>query len=157
LLCDDNPINQKVAFRLLQQMGYRADLSSNGLQALAALDHQSYDLIFMDVMMPEMGGFEATGIIRQRQKQPSQFPNYKSPLIIIAMTANAMQGDREKCLAAGMDDYLPKPVRPEEMRSMIERWAMRAATIEAPEPLNESAKTMNDPALVDCPQATKTP
>ena len=98
LLCDDNIINQKVALRLLQQMGYRADLAANGLEALAALDRQPYDLIFMDVMMPEMGGLEATRLIRERQKQRSQFPNYKSPIIIVAMTASAMQGDREKCL-----------------------------------------------------------
>src|SRR6266403_5539820 len=129
LLCDDNPVNQKVALRLLQQMGYRADLSANGVEALTALDGQSYDLIFMDVMMPEMGGLEATRIIRQRQRQPAQFPNYKSPIVIIAMTANAMQGDREKCLAAGMDDYLAKPVRPEEMRTLVERWGARAGTV----------------------------
>jgi CheY-like chemotaxis protein len=94
LLCDDNVVNQKVALRLLQQMGYRADVAANGHEALAALDRQSYDLIFMDVMMPEMDGLEATRLIRERQKQPSQFPKYKSPMIIVAMTASAMQGDR---------------------------------------------------------------
>jgi CheY-like chemotaxis protein len=130
LLCDDNVINQKVALRLLQQMGYRADLAANGLEALAALEARPYDLIFMDVMMPEMGGLEATAAIRQRQKQRVQFPNYKSPMIIIAMTANAMQGDREKCLAAGMDDYLAKPVRPEDMRTIVERWGVRAMEID---------------------------
>ncbi len=130
LLCDDNVINQKVALRLLQQMGYRADLAANGLEALAALDRQPYDLIFMDVMMPEMGGLEATRLIRERQKQPSQFPNYKSSLIIVAMTASAMQGDREKCLAAGMDDYLAKPVRLEDVRAIVERWGAAAAKAE---------------------------
>jgi CheY-like chemotaxis protein len=130
LLCDDNVINQKVALRLLQQMGYRADLAANGLQALAALDKQSYDLIFMDVMMPEMGGLEATAAIRERQLQPATFPNYKSPIIIVAMTANAMQGDREKCLAAGMDDYLAKPVRLEDIRSIVERWGSAAGSTE---------------------------
>ena len=131
LLCDDNAVNQKVASRLLQQMGYQADLAANGLEALAALDNRPYDLIFMDVMMPEMGGFEATEIIRRRQKQKSHFPNYKSCIIIVAMTANAMQGDREKCLGAGMDDYLAKPVRLEDMRAVVERWGpviSRAAT-----------------------------
>jgi CheY-like chemotaxis protein len=122
LLCDDNIINQKVALRLLQQMGYRADVAANGLEALAALDRQPYDLIFMDVMMPEMGGFEATRLIRERQEQQSQFPNYKSPLVIVAMTANAMQGDREKCLAAGMDDYVAKPVRLADIRKIVEHW-----------------------------------
>ncbi|HZR20749.1 MAG TPA: response regulator [Verrucomicrobiae bacterium] len=127
LLCDDNAINQKVASRLLQQMGYRPDLAANGLEALIALDQQPYDLIFMDVMMPEMNGLEATAAIRDRQKQPLAFPNYKSNIIVVAMTANAMQGDREKCLAAGMDDYIAKPVRPEDVRKVIELWAGKAA------------------------------
>ena len=127
LLCDDNIINQKVALRLLQQMGYRADLAANGREALAALDRQPYDLIFMDVMMPEMDGLEATRSIRARQKQASQYPNYRSPMIIVAMTAAAMQGDREKCLAAGMDDYIAKPVRPEEVRAIVERWGAKAS------------------------------
>jgi CheY-like chemotaxis protein/HPt (histidine-containing phosphotransfer) domain-containing protein len=131
LLCDDNVINQKVALRLLQQLGYRADVAANGLETLAALDRQPYDLIFMDVMMPEMDGLEATRLIRDRQKQPAQFPNYKRPLIIVAMTASAMYGDREKCLAAGMDDYVAKPVRLEDIRAMVERWG-EAATRPAP-------------------------
>jgi len=122
LLCDDNAVNQKVAHRLLQQMGYRADLAANGAEALAALDKQPYDLVFMDVLMPELGGLEATKIIRERQAQFPLYPNYKSPIVVVAMTANAMQGDRDKCIAAGMDDYLAKPVRPEEVRAVIERW-----------------------------------
>ena len=130
LLCDDNAVNQKVAFRLLQQMGYKANLAANGVEALAALDKQPYDLIFMDVMMPEMDGLEATRRIRQRQSQPAQHPNYKSPIIIIAMTANAMQGDREKCLAAGLDDYLAKPVRPADIRAIIDEWGATAATVQ---------------------------
>jgi HPt (histidine-containing phosphotransfer) domain-containing protein len=81
----------------------------------------------MDVMMPEMGGLEATKLIRERQQQLAKYPHYKSPIVIVAMTANAMQGDREKCLAAGMDDYLAKPVRPEDIRVIIERWAASAA------------------------------
>jgi CheY-like chemotaxis protein len=127
LLCDDNAINQKVAARLLQQMGYQPDLSSNGLEALAALDRQSYDLIFMDVQMPEMDGMEATRAIRERQRDRARFPNYKPSIIIVAMTANAMTGDREKCIAGGMDDYLAKPVRPEDVRRIIERWASVAS------------------------------
>jgi CheY-like chemotaxis protein len=143
LLVDDNAINQKVAARLLQQMGYKADLADNGVKALEALDRQPYDLIFMDVMMPEMGGFEATDVIRQRQKQKTQFPNYKSPIIIVAMTANAMQGDREKCLAARMDDYMPKPVRPEDVRTIIERWGAKAAQAQPAQP---AANTSPAPA-----------
>ncbi len=122
LLCDDNAINQKVALRLLQQMGYHADLAMHGRDALAALERQAYDLVFMDVMMPEMGGFEATQIIRERQKLADQYPTYKNQIVIVAMTASAMQGDREKCLSAGMDDYLAKPVRLEEVRALIEKW-----------------------------------
>jgi CheY-like chemotaxis protein len=133
LLCDDNIINQKVALRLLQQMGYRADLAANGLEALEAFDRQPYDLVFMDVMMPGMGGLEATRLIRERQQQPSQFPNYKSSIIVVAMTASAMQGDREKCLAAGMDDYVSKPVRLEDVRTIVERWAAVAGRIEPAE------------------------
>jgi CheY-like chemotaxis protein len=133
LLCDDNAVNQKVAARLLQQMGYRADMAANGIEGLAALDRQPYDLIFMDVMMPEMDGFEATRVIRERQQDRARFPNYKSPIIIVAMTAGAMQGDREKCLAAGMDDYLAKPVRPEDIRIVVERWGTMAVMSEQPE------------------------
>src|SRR5437879_2986332 len=86
----------------------------------------------MDVMMPEMDRLEATQIIRERQRQPSQFPNYKSPMLIIAMTANAMQGDREKCLAAGMDDYLAKPVKLEQLEATLARWLSRQSTPDEP-------------------------
>jgi CheY-like chemotaxis protein/HPt (histidine-containing phosphotransfer) domain-containing protein len=147
LLCDDNAINQKVASRLLQQMGYQSDTATNGVEALAALDKKPYDLIFMDVMMPELGGIEATHEIRRRQQNQAQFPNYKSPIIIIAITANAMQGDREKCLAAGMDDYLAKPIRPEEMREIIEKWAATAALETPLEPATEPAPADEAPGL----------
>ena len=139
LLCDDNTINQKVGMRLLQQMGYKPDLAANGVQALAALNCRPYDLIFMDVQMPEMDGLEATRTIRERQRS-RQNPNYKSTIVIVAMTANAMNGDREKCLAAGMDDYLPKPVRPEDIRGIVERWAAVAAT-ETPAPTPTVSQT----------------
>ena len=123
LLCDDNAINQKVAVRILQQLGYEPDLAANGKEALEALDRKPYDLVFMDVMMPEMDGLEATRVIRERAEERRQHPNYNSRIIIIAMTAHAMQGDREKCLAAGMDDYLAKPIRPKDVRVVIERWS----------------------------------
>src|SRR6266850_2479865 len=139
LLCDDNTINQKVALRLLKQMGYRADLAANGVEALTALERQPYDLVFMDVMMPEMGGLEATKIIRDRQQQKSTYPHYKSPIVIVAMTASAMQGDREKCLAAGMDDYLAKPVRPEDIRLIVERWGESAAKLDVQEKATNGA------------------
>jgi CheY-like chemotaxis protein len=140
LLCDDNVINQKVALRLLQQMGYKADLAANGIEALEALDRQPYDLIFMDVMMPEMDGLDAARHIRERQRQRSQYPHFKSPLVIVAMTANAMQGDREKCLDAGMDDYIAKPVRPEEVRAIIERWGSVAGAVDTGEPVIETPR-----------------
>jgi signal transduction histidine kinase/HPt (histidine-containing phosphotransfer) domain-containing protein len=123
LLVDDNEINQKVAARILTQIGYRPDLVENGSKALAALDENKYDLVFMDVMMPEMDGLEATRIIRERQKNPTGHPNFVSRIVIVAMTAHALQSDREKCLAAGMDDYLAKPIRPADIRGIIEKWS----------------------------------
>jgi len=107
LLVEDNAVNQKLALRLLEQMGYRADLASNGLEAIESLERQLYDVVFMDVQMPEMDGLEATRKIRvtRHLTQPR----------IIAMTANAMQGDREMCFAAGMDDYISKPIRVHEL------------------------------------------
>ncbi len=124
LLCDDNSINQKVATRILQQLGYKPDVAANGREALDALDKKKYDLVFMDVMMPEMDGLDATREIRNRQKNaPSE--NYQSRIVVIAMTAQAMQGDREKCLAAGMDDYLAKPIRPADVSSMISKWTVQ--------------------------------
>jgi CheY-like chemotaxis protein len=114
LLAEDNVVNQKVAGRILERMGYRADLAANGLEALAALRRQTYDVVFMDVHMPEMDGMEATRQICLKWG-PADRPR------IIAMTASAMQGDREKCLEAGMDDYVSKPVRVEELQAALER------------------------------------
>jgi CheY-like chemotaxis protein/HPt (histidine-containing phosphotransfer) domain-containing protein len=144
LLCDDNAINQKVATRLLQQMGYRPDIAGNGIEALAALERNVYDMIFMDVQMPEMDGLEATRLIRERQHDKSRYPNYNHPIVIVAMTASAMPGDRDKCISAGMDDYLAKPVRPEDMRSIVERWAsaskVKASTVSQTETTTEMAE-----------------
>jgi len=112
LLAEDNLINQKVALGLLQNIGYKADVVNNGLEVLAALDSRSYDLILMDCQMPELDGYETTQRIRAKGEGPR----------IIAMTANAMRGESEKCLAAGMDDYLSKPVRLETLRDMVNRW-----------------------------------
>jgi CheY-like chemotaxis protein len=121
LLVDDNAINQKVAVRILQQLGYKPETAGNGREALDKLDGQPFDFIFMDVMMPEMDGLEATRLLRKRQMMGG-YNHYQSRIVIVAMTAHAMQGDREKCIAAGMDDYLAKPVRPKDVREMIERW-----------------------------------
>ncbi|WP_213956579.1 GAF domain-containing protein [Variovorax sp. dw_954] len=104
LLAEDNAVNQKLAMRLLQQMGYRADLASNGIEAVESVERQAYDVVLMDVQMPELDGLDATRQICARL-QPGERPR------IVAMTANAMQGDREMCLAAGMDDYITKPIR----------------------------------------------
>jgi len=114
LLAEDNVVNQKLAVHLLGQMGYRPDVVANGLEVLRSLERQPYDVILMDVQMPEMDGLEASRRICAR------WPSGQHPRII-AMTANAMQGDREKCLEAGMDDYVSKPIRVEELRSALSR------------------------------------
>ncbi|HEY2329140.1 MAG TPA: response regulator, partial [Verrucomicrobiae bacterium] len=126
LAVDDNAINLKVAVRILQQMGYQPEVAANGREALAAIERQPVDLIFMDVMMPEMDGLEATRAIRKRQMS-GEHKNFQSRIVVVAMTAHAMQGDREKCLASGMDDYLSKPVRPKDVRDMIEKWGGKVA------------------------------
>jgi PAS domain S-box-containing protein len=114
LLAEDNDVNQKLALALLRKLGYRADVVGNGVEALAALRRQRYDVVLMDVEMPEMDGLEATRRIH------NEWPDDQRPRII-AITANAMQGDREMCLAAGMDDYLSKPIRPEELSNALAR------------------------------------
>jgi CheY-like chemotaxis protein len=114
LLAEDNHVNQKVALRYLERLGYRVDAVGNGLEAVTTLEYRCYDLVFMDLQMPEMDGFEATRQIRTR------VPASRQPKIV-ALTANAMQGDREQCAAAGMDDYISKPVRLEEMSDVIRR------------------------------------
>ncbi|MEA2608219.1 MAG: hypothetical protein QOJ75_462, partial [Chloroflexota bacterium] len=111
LLAEDNPVNQKLARRLLERMGYLVDLAENGLEAIESLDRTDYDLVLMDVQMPELDGLDATRRIRARWPE--------RPVRIVAMTANAMEGDRETCLAAGMDDYLSKPIRPEELAAVL--------------------------------------
>ncbi|HEV8281671.1 MAG TPA: response regulator, partial [Candidatus Limnocylindrales bacterium] len=111
LLAEDNPVNQKLALRLLDRMGYRADVAGNGLEAIAALEGAVYDVVLMDVQMPELDGLEATRRIRRRW--PADGPR------IVAMTANAMDGDREACLEAGMDDYIAKPIAPDALQATL--------------------------------------
>lgn len=114
LLAEDNRINQIVVTRMLERWGYRVAVAQDGRQALAALDREPFDLVLMDVQMPEMDGIEATQAIRTREKQSG------GHLPVIALTAHAMKGDRERCLEAGMDDYITKPIRPEDMFTAIE-------------------------------------
>ena len=120
LLAEDNVVNQKVALSILGRMGYRPDVVSNGLEALTALAQISYDLVLMDVQMPEMGGLEATKHI---------YENYGKDLdnrpVIVAMTAGAMEGDRDICLKTGMDDYISKPVKIQEIEKVLVRWGTR--------------------------------
>jgi signal transduction histidine kinase/CheY-like chemotaxis protein/putative methionine-R-sulfoxide reductase with GAF domain len=111
LLAEDNTVNQKLALRLLSNMGYQADLATNGLEAIEALERQPYDTVLMDVQMPELDGLEATRRIRTRWPDRG--------LHIVAMTANAMAGDRDACLAAGMNDYVSKPIRPLELAAAL--------------------------------------
>jgi CheY-like chemotaxis protein len=112
-LAEDNVSSQKVALQILKRLGYRADVAANGIEVLQALERQPYDLVLMDVRMPEMNGLEATRIIRKR------WPD--SELAIIAVTAYALEGDREKCLEAGMDGYISKPVRIEDLAGQLNK------------------------------------
>jgi CheY-like chemotaxis protein len=150
LLAEDNTINQQLASLMLERLGYRADVAGNGLEAIDALQRQPYDVILMDVQMPEMDGLAATRHIRQLS--PEKFCSGGQPYII-AMTANAMQGDRETCLAVGMDDYISKPI---EVRKLIgalskckpSREAASPDTSTKPEttPLEEADETMSPAA-----------
>ena len=121
LVADDNAVSQKVALMMLRRLGYAADAAASGVEVLQALEAKAYDIVFLDVQMPEMDGYEAARRVRARWAG-----NEAGRPRMVAMTGNAMQGDREQCLEAGMDDYISKPMRVEELRSALERWGVRA-------------------------------
>ncbi len=145
LVVDDNPVNQRVALRMLQKRGHAVDVADNGVEAVAAVARVSYDAILMDCQMPEMDGFEATRAIRRREGTQRHTP-------IIAMTAGAMTGDKEKCLAAGMDGYLAKPIKADTLAAMIGRWVVTSALPTEPEtpkdPPRETSARRLDGALL---------
>ena len=124
LLAEDNAVNKKLAARLLEKYGHRVTVTNNGREALAALDQENFDVVLMDVQMPEMDGFEATSAIRVREHSTGKH------MPIVAMTAHAIRGDRERCLAAGMDGYIAKPIRARELIDLLERFSAAPANVE---------------------------
>jgi PAS domain S-box-containing protein len=123
LLVEDNAVNQLLAVRLLEKRGHNVTVAGNGKEALVALEKDSFDLVLMDVQMPEMDGFEATAVIREKEKRSG-----RNHLPVIAMTAHAMLGDRERCLEAGMDDYITKPIRSQELAELLARYSPADST-----------------------------
>lgn len=121
LLAEDNQVNQRLAKRMLEKRGHVVDVAANGREALQALEKSSYDLVLMDVQMPEMDGMEATARIRAKERLSGGWQP------VVALTAHTMKGDEEKCLAAGMDGYLTKPIRPEELDQLLEKCMEKAA------------------------------
>ncbi|HET8924490.1 MAG TPA: response regulator [Candidatus Acidoferrum sp.] len=133
LLAEDNAVNQRLAARLLEKRGHRVTVTANGREALDALEKGAYDLVLMDLQMPEMDGFQTTAAIREREKDNG------THLHVVALTAHAMKGDRERCLAAGMDGYLSKPIRPTELDELLESCLVRRAeTVQALETSKQS-------------------
>jgi CheY-like chemotaxis protein len=126
LLAEDNIVNQRLAVRLLEKLGCRVDTVASGREAVEALSHLAYGLVFMDCQMPEMDGYAATAAIREREAMTGNH----TP--IIAMTANAMPGDRERCLQAGMDDYLSKPIKAADLAEMLCKWEQFTLQTNAP-------------------------
>jgi signal transduction histidine kinase/DNA-binding response OmpR family regulator len=126
LLAEDNPVNQKLAVRMLEKRGHKVSVAANGREALAALETEAFDLVLMDVQMPDMDGFETTAAIRQRERSTGKH------LPIVAMTAHAMKGDDRRCLDAGMDGYLAKPIRSEELHALLDGFPASLAPEKAP-------------------------
>ena len=144
LLVEDNPVNQEVAVYMLERLGCSVHIAENGLAALHAVESSAYDLVLMDCMMPEMDGYKATAEIRRRQNA-QLVPHFP----IIAMTANAMEGDREKCLLAGMDDYLPKPFNTQSLLQAIKKWLKKPSILitDSPAPHNTQDLPIDEETL----------
>ena len=146
LLVEDNPVNQKVALRQLARLGFiNTDTVANGIAAIEALRRMPYDVILMDCQMPDMDGYDAARQIRAQEEQLTRGVH----IPIIAMTAHALEGDREKCLAAGMDDYLPKPVRMEQLGLVLQKWVLRSAESAAGRSPHENGR----PLVMEVPPA----
>ncbi len=148
LLAEDNPVNQEVAIGMLRNLGCSVEVAHNGLEAIEAVKRKTYDLVLMDCMMPEMDGYEATGEIRRCQKI-GQIPYFP----IIALTANAIEGDREKCLAVGMDDYLSKPIKAKDLLLMLQSWLHNSPKAGVNNPMSEEIQINEleiDPDALAC-------
>ncbi|HJW33920.1 MAG TPA: PAS domain S-box protein [Holophagaceae bacterium] len=143
LVAEDNPVNQKVILRTLERLGYRAEVVGNGLMALEALRKGAYDLVFMDCQMPEMDGFEATAALRRLEAASG----HRTP--IVALTAHAMAGERERCLAAGMDDYATKPLQLEELKRVLREWVDEAKPIASPSAVTQPLPPFSAPGVLD--------
>jgi CheY-like chemotaxis protein len=144
LIAEDNPVNQKLLRRVLLQLGYRTDTVENGVEVVEAVNRKHYDLVFMDVHMPEMDGMEATRLIVNSRKG-DQRP------IIVAVTADALQGDKEKCIQAGMDDYITKPIRIADIQGVLDRWGKIASarSAQSPKPAGTSETDELERTMLD--------
>ena len=145
LLAEDNTVNQQVALGLLETLGYGADVVANGIEVLEALNRVRYDVVLMDCQMPRLDGYKTTRRIRQLELQGAAPLDRRTPVYIIAMTANAMEGDREKCLASGMSDYLSKPVRRDELKMALDRHGqIRPPTAASDHPSSSAGEILVD-------------
>ena len=148
LVAEDNAVNQKLAVRMLDRLGYQPDVVSNGQEAVAAFEQETYAAIVMDCQMPTMDGYEATRRIREQEQKPDA-SGPRAHIPIIALTANAMPGDRERCKAVGMDDYLSKPVKTDDLGRILQRWAPLSTPDQAPATLPPRELTKTDARVFD--------
>jgi CheY-like chemotaxis protein/HPt (histidine-containing phosphotransfer) domain-containing protein len=160
LLVEDNAVNQKVVSGILRKLGISADTAANGLEAVAAAESSAYDLIFMDVQMPEMDGYEATRRIRRMEAARKQDhgrteddASFRSGVPIIAITAHAMDGDREQCMQAGMNDYIPKPIEPKRLAEMLAKWLPAQVPEDRGRKTEDGRRKEEEDRLVNGPQA----